>query len=281
MEDNGLMCPDGRPTLVVLMVTTDEGKQMRVPYMADRTLQQVYEDVGKIAPEKIQIIPQESLSSVRKSRYPCTNEWHNGITHSGPRPNGCPICGGIWIETSVALSQAIAVIPNRLKEAGFNLLSEDEDLDDDNDTKPSRRPIPGVIQPEDIIECVNIPKDVEDDPDGEIKFGKQYRVVAINGTLHNVNHYEVIDDSSDFKIRINMLPHYCKLIKKFTPQLTTKKIRELSINCESCDAVNLLMSESNIFKGRCRKCGVGIETTSEREIEKMKKITQKGEKNGQ
>src|SRR3989344_1894925 len=245
MEDNGLMCPDGRPTLVVLMVTTDEGKQMRVPYMADRTLQQVYEDVGKIAPEKIQIIPQESLSSVRKSRYPCTNEWHNGITHSGPRPNGCPICGGIWIETSVALSQAIA-----------------------------------VIQPEDIIECVNIPKDVEDDPDGEIKFGKQYRVVAINGTLHNVNHYEVIDDSSDFKIRINMLPHYCKLIKKFTPQLTTKKIRELSINCESCDAVNLLMSESNIFKGRCRKCGVWIETTSEREIEKMKKITQKGEKNG-
>lgn len=47
-EDNGFMSEDGKPTLVVLVVTRDDGKQVRIPYYADHTIQQLYEDVQKI-----------------------------------------------------------------------------------------------------------------------------------------------------------------------------------------------------------------------------------------
>lgn len=47
-EDNGFISGDGKPTLVVLVVTMDDGQQRRIPYHADRTIQQLYEDVRKI-----------------------------------------------------------------------------------------------------------------------------------------------------------------------------------------------------------------------------------------
>lgn len=46
-EDNGFM-NDGVPTLVVLLVTMDNGKHTRVPYQADKTIQELYADVQKI-----------------------------------------------------------------------------------------------------------------------------------------------------------------------------------------------------------------------------------------
>ena len=46
-EDNGFL-NNGVPSLVVLVVTTDDGKQRRIPYQADRTIQQLYEDVRKM-----------------------------------------------------------------------------------------------------------------------------------------------------------------------------------------------------------------------------------------
>lgn len=46
-EDNGFM-NDGKPTLIVLVVTRDDGKQLRIPYEADKTIQQLYIDVQKV-----------------------------------------------------------------------------------------------------------------------------------------------------------------------------------------------------------------------------------------
>lgn len=46
-EDNGFM-NDGIPSLVVLLVTLDNGKQTRIPYQADRTIQELYHDINKI-----------------------------------------------------------------------------------------------------------------------------------------------------------------------------------------------------------------------------------------
>lgn len=46
-EDNGFLT-DGKPTLVVLVVADDQGKQVRIPYEATRTIQELYQDVAKI-----------------------------------------------------------------------------------------------------------------------------------------------------------------------------------------------------------------------------------------
>ena len=45
-EDNGFL-NDGKPTLVVLVVTLDDGKSIRIPYQAENTIQQLYNDVKK------------------------------------------------------------------------------------------------------------------------------------------------------------------------------------------------------------------------------------------
>ena len=50
-EDNGFM-NDGKPTLVVLVITTDDGKQRRIPYEASRTIQELYQDVSRMPVSK-------------------------------------------------------------------------------------------------------------------------------------------------------------------------------------------------------------------------------------
>ena len=51
-EDNGFL-NNGKPTLVVLVITNDEGKQIRMPYEANKTIQDLYQDVGKIDSDSV------------------------------------------------------------------------------------------------------------------------------------------------------------------------------------------------------------------------------------
>lgn len=44
-EDNGFLSTDGKPSLVVLVVTGDDGNQMRIPYAAKNTIATLYKDV--------------------------------------------------------------------------------------------------------------------------------------------------------------------------------------------------------------------------------------------
>ena len=46
-EDNGFLSPDGKPSLVVLVVTGDDGHQIRIPYAAKNTIATLYKDVKK------------------------------------------------------------------------------------------------------------------------------------------------------------------------------------------------------------------------------------------
>ena len=62
-EDNGFL-NDGKPTLVVLVVTNDEGKQVRIPYEATRTIQELYEDVAKIEYGAIIVPERNELTTV-------------------------------------------------------------------------------------------------------------------------------------------------------------------------------------------------------------------------
>jgi hypothetical protein len=46
-EDNSFL-NDGKPTLVVLVITHDNGGQVRIPYEATKTIQELYADVRKM-----------------------------------------------------------------------------------------------------------------------------------------------------------------------------------------------------------------------------------------
>lgn len=59
-EDNALISPDGKPSLVVLVVTFEGGQQVRVPYEATKTIQDLYVDAAKMVPVK----PAEGITGV-------------------------------------------------------------------------------------------------------------------------------------------------------------------------------------------------------------------------
>jgi len=46
-EDNSFL-NDGTPTLVVLVITLNDGKNVRIPYQADKTIQELYVDANKM-----------------------------------------------------------------------------------------------------------------------------------------------------------------------------------------------------------------------------------------
>lgn len=48
-EDNGFLSDDGKPTLVVLVVTHDNGNKTRIPYEAGKTIANLYEDARRLA----------------------------------------------------------------------------------------------------------------------------------------------------------------------------------------------------------------------------------------
>ena len=55
-EDNGVL-NGGTPTLVVLVITRDDGKQIRLPYEATKTIQELYIDANKMIEECSALTP--------------------------------------------------------------------------------------------------------------------------------------------------------------------------------------------------------------------------------
>jgi hypothetical protein len=51
-EDNGFLSPDGKPSLVVLVVTGKDGRQLRIPYAAKNTIATLYKDIRNFFIEK-------------------------------------------------------------------------------------------------------------------------------------------------------------------------------------------------------------------------------------
>lgn len=65
-EDNGLISNDNIPTLIIVLVTFDDGKQVRIPYEANRTIEQLYKDVRGISfipPINIPVMPATQIEN--------------------------------------------------------------------------------------------------------------------------------------------------------------------------------------------------------------------------
>lgn len=60
MEDDGIFF-GGIPRNVILMVKFDDGKQIRVPYSAEKSISSLYEDLQSISPKEINLAPFNTL----------------------------------------------------------------------------------------------------------------------------------------------------------------------------------------------------------------------------
>lgn len=182
-DSNGCIQPDGIPTLVILLI---DGMR-RIPYPADRTIQQLYYDVQKLNKDA-----------------------------TGPHGQG-----------SVG-----EVAPQQLPPP----------LQDLN-----------TIQREDIVKCVKMrPRDPGSNQD--LKVGDEYRVVEIISKNKIVEGYELIDDNSDFRMRITVTPDEIELVRKAPPKKPREMNFQITKNCE-CGEINVLELNGNQYECNCVKCG--------------------------
>lgn len=191
-EDNGLLFDDGRPTLVVLVITTDDVRKIRVPYQADKTIQQLYDDARRLTPK---------AQSTLESDVP--------IHDFGP------------MET--------------------------------------KKDINSIIEREDIVKCVELIKDETGAAiEGrEFYLNEEYRVVDIIKKNNVVIGYDVIDDKSDFKLRIRCYPCEIKLSRKHRPQPPRITVPDMIKKCD-CGEENVLFLQDGIYRGKCERCGAEL-----------------------
>lgn len=226
-EDNGFLHDDGKPTLATVIVTLDNGKQVKFPYEANRMIQQLYEDIRNkigLAPAPLNLpIPFNNENTQKMpiggELLRCADEWHT-IGHTayeqkhGAYPRSCPSCTSCFNP------------PPRSNE----------------------------IEREDIVECVLVvPRDNGIDDDLIPKIGSKYRVIALIKQNKVLTYYEVLDDKADNKIRMPLFPQEVKLFCKAVPQPRRKQVFEITKKCECGEVVSLeLIGET--YQGVCERC---------------------------
>jgi len=143
------------------------------------------------------------------------------------------------------------------------------------------KPIPGVIEREDIVRCVKVI--VEQLAGGaqpaarDIAVGGQYRVLSIHandiadpsgsGEIHRVpTSYDVVDDSAPIKRRITVFPSEIELLRKHTAREKKVLVFEERMKCPVCEEDNVVLCadhrndvHKNKYTGVCKKCGKELE----------------------
>lgn len=224
-EDDS-MFHDGVPTLVVLVVKFDDGKQKRIPYPADRTISALYEDLQSIAPQ----VAQGPTVPVEEELY-------------GESPHLTEFLKSKVQITGKAIEENIKVhpVPKR-------------SVDKSN-----------IIEKEDIVTLVKLDEGRNKDATCLLIVGQEYRVISVasdNITMpgHNdvtrvVRGYDVVDDQADRQERTRVLPNEVALARKRTAPVIAKVIAiEEILNCPACNVANSLVLDGSEFKGTCVAC---------------------------
>lgn len=220
-EDDGFLY-DGNPKLVVLLIQTDDGKTHRIPYPANQTITQLYNDVRKIG----------ARNTRQLTAAPVTPE---------------------------QFKKTLDAIQNLATE---DAVKQTQRPSGPEDVAPTGQA--GVIEREDIVECVAIKKDLDGNAierDAPVNVGSEYRVIAIiRNRERAVLAYEVLDDVSDNKIRIPMFPEEVRLKRKFTPGPKRRMIFEERYPCQNCAEENALRlnEQGTRYEGACSKCGASM-----------------------
>lgn len=240
-EDNGFLSDDGKPTLVVLVVTHDNGNKTRIPYEAGKTIANLYEDARRLALKPCfemneQINQIEDI--VTGVDIQCKNEWHilSAAQYEkkyGAYPRSCPTCKNFY-------SPKIKEIQNELDKVEEKVIM-DHVLKD-------------TIQREDQVKCIRQEKDIDGNVNEEIEVGKIYRVIDIIKKNKRVSYYEVLNDEKNDKIRIAVFPSEIELFKKFVRTTPPRKMTfEMIERCDCGTQVAVLLN-GDFYEGVCEVC---------------------------
>ncbi len=192
-EDNGCF-NNGVVSLVILQITRDNGSITRVPYQADKTIKELYDDIGKMT---LKDLPTLNRSSIIQPTY----------------------------DSYFEVKDSIIGVKNL------------------------------TIQNEDIVKCVKLhPRDPGADCD--LVVGNEYRVIGSIRKGGEILYYEVLDDNSDVKIRIQTYPDEIELVRKHVPPPPRKQVFETTKKCPECGEISSLELNGSQYSGECTKCGI-------------------------
>lgn len=216
-EDDS-MFHNGVPTLVVLLVKFDDGKQKRIPYPADRTIAALYQDLVSIAPQVAQDAQQSTFFS----------------------------------EEDIAVRELKTLIPEvKLKVAANHInatlvnssIIEKEDivtlvrLDENRDKRASCDLVIG--QEYRVISVIST---------GVTMPGQDQITKIAQG-------YDVVNDKGDRPERTRVFPHEVALLRKRTsPVINKELIMSEILDCPHCTASNALGLNGSAFEGVCDQC---------------------------
>lgn len=221
-EDDGIF-HNGVPTMVVLVVKFDDGKQKRIPYAADRSIATLYEDLASIAPKVvdemiitngIEIEDSPSVVEVHKDSIKIYTQKNND--HPKDKSN---VIEKEDIVTLVRLDEG------RNKDASCNLV---------------------IGQELRVISVVST---------GVTLPGSDEITKIVQG-------YDVVNDKGDRPERTRVFPNEVALLRKRTSQIIPKNnvVSEI-LNCPSCNAPNALGLDGDTYKGICTDCKIDIAIT--------------------
>jgi len=230
-DDNGML-HDGKPTLVVLVI---DGVT-RIPYEATKTIQELYEDVGKF-----------TINSINKEASELS-----GVN--------------IIPKSPLVLNPDNVTLPLNLRPSDFiveRATKSERDLLEQDKAKLIDL---STIQKEDIVKCVKIhPRDdgltnVEV-PDSGLVIGNEYRVFRIKIELDKLIFYEIIDDNSKDQQLISCLPDEIELLRKRKVKTNhvKKDYKQEIMKCAQCRTDNALDLVGDKYIGECVKCQARLE----------------------
>lgn len=222
-EDDGIF-HDGTPTMVVLVVKFDDGKQKRIPYAAGRTISALYQDLNNIAPKL-----SESVQT-----------WVDLVEQEDPKVDKMALSAKEMIKS---------LEPKRMMPAtDKSNIIEKEDivtlirLDEGRNKEASCDLVVGheyrVISV--IATVVTLP--------GEDK------------TTRMVQGYDVVNDQGARPERTRVYPSEVTLkSKRISPIIKKELVISEIIPCPHCNVPNALALEGSAYKGVCTDCNLDIE----------------------
>ena len=213
---------EGVPHNVVLIVTFHDGKEIRVPYDAGKSISALYQDLNAIAPQVAES-PQVNIEE-EKPLTPLAKQFHE------------------------VREKLVQDMDKRVKEDKSNTI-EKEDIVTLIKLNP-REFQSGTVSPLIVGMDYRVLKVIGPTiptPDGK-------------GIKKIIQGFEVIDDSAPTPERMVVTPDEVQLKSKRLSQVIKKvQVVEEMLPCPDCRTLNALTLVGTDFKGTCEACGVAID----------------------
>lgn len=216
--ENDAILNNGAPTLVVLVVTNDHGKQFRLPYQADKTIQMLYVEVEKIMLKENFGIQEKPESSVI-----------NASTFRGPSEHIIkPLDPTIFSQKNVVLKNESSLLNNQIEREDIvkcvKIYPRDPGADCDLVLGNEYR----------VINIIKVNKQVSSYEVLDDKSGNKTRIPTLPDEVELFNK------------------------RKLKPLNKGKKIFEIIAKCDECHEDNVLELNGECYMGICEKCGKDI-----------------------